>query len=181
MTQKKAVEATTAQKKETTTKTTASTRTRKKQFKNDTPVLCRSVTYGDLTYVGVNNMRYDWGGYGDIRELPYQDVISLRSRKSDFLYNPWIIIEDEDIMAKPEFERDFKEMYELYADFETAEDFFDCNPAEMKERLQGAPEGFKQLILGSATSLIRDGVLDSIGMINVIDEVLGTNLKMLID
>ena len=51
----------------------------------------------------------------------------------------------------------------------------------MKERLQGAPEGFKQLILGSATSLIRDGVLDSIGMINVIDEVLGTNLKMLID
>lgn len=153
---------------------------RKKQFKSDTPVLCRSVTHGGLTYIGVGGMRYDWGGYGDIREIPYQDVISLRSRKSEFLYEPWLIIEDKDIMEKPEFSRDFKDMYELYSEFETAEDFFDCTIPEMKEKLSKAPNGFKQLILGSATELIRDGSLDSIGMINAIDEVMGTDLKMLI-
>lgn len=162
------------------TKTTTASKPRKKQFKNDTPVLCRSVTHGGLTYLGVNGMRYDWGGYGDIRELPYQDVVSLRSRKSAFLYEPWLIIEDKDVMEKPEFARDFKDMYELYTEFETAEDFFDCSIAEMKEKLKKAPNGFKQLILGSATDLIREGALDSIGMINAIDEVMGTDLKMLI-
>lgn len=169
----------------TATKSTKSTtataaKARKKQFKNDTPILCRSVTHGGLTYIGIGGVRYDWGGYGDIREIPYQDIISLKSRKSDFLYEPWLIIEDKDLMEKPDFEKAFGDMYKLYEAFETAEDFFDCTIAEMREKLQNAPNGFKQLILGSATELIRDGVLDSIGMINAIDDVMGTDLKMLI-
>lgn len=167
----------------TATKAAEKTETKKevRKFKPDDLIPCKSVVEGSLTYVGVSGMRYEWSGYGDVRELPYQDIVSLRSRKSPFLYAPWLIVEDEDFLEIANHKKDFEKMYELYSSFETTDGFFDCSPEEMKAKLQNAPAGFKQLIIESAGKLIRSGELDSIGMINAIDDVLGTNIKMMLN
>lgn len=143
-----------------------------------TPILCKSVRSNDLIYEGQGGIRYEWNGYGDLRELPYQEVLSLKSRKSAFLYEPWLMILDEDLMARPDYQKDFADMYKLYEDFENPDAFFKKSPAEIRACLANAPRGLRDLIMVNARKYIDDGALDSISVINVIDDVLGTNLKM---
>lgn len=166
--------------KSATTAKTTEVKKETRTFKSDDLIPCKSVVQGSLTYVGISGMRYEWSGYGDVRELPYQDIISLRSRKSPFLYAPWLIVEDKDFLEIANHKKDFEKIYKLYDSFETTEDFFNCTPAEMRKKLEDAPSGFKQLIIESAGNLIRSGELDSIGMVNAIDDTLGTNIKMML-
>lgn len=197
-TEQKTTSTTSATKAKTTRKRTASTSAKKqtaktepvevkeetktiKTFKPDTLVPCKSVVFGGLTYIGISGLRYEWSGFGDIREIPYQDIISLKSKRSPFLYQPWLIIEDEDFLDLQNNRKEFGEMYELYESFEDSTEFFNCTPEEMREKLKNAPSGFKDLIIGSAGDLINRGELDSIGMINVIDNALGTKIKMMLD
>ena len=151
-----------------------------KKYDMQTPVRCRSVRQNDLIYQAANGYEYVWHGFGDIRELPYQDVISLKSRRSKFLYEPWLIIEDEDLLKTKEFAGEFDEIYQIYHDFEDPETFFNRKPSEIREILENAPNGLRDLIVYNASKYIDDGVIDSIGVINTIDDVLGTQLKMLL-
>lgn len=151
-----------------------------KHFDLNTLIRCRSVRHGDLIYTSTNGYTYTWNGYGDIRELPYQDIISMKSRRSKFLYEPWLIIENEDLLATKEFAGEFDDMYQIYRDFDDPESFFDRKPSEIKEVLKNAPNGLKDLIVYNAGQYISSGVLDSVGVINAIDDVLGTRLKMLL-
>ena len=172
-----------AAKKTTAKKTTAKStqpELAEKTFEMSTPIRCRSVRQNDLIYVSTNGLTYIWNGYGDIRELPYQDVISLKSRRSPFLYEPWLIIEDADLLATKQFAGEFDDMYKIYADFEDPKTFFDKKPSEIRVILENAPSGLKDLIIYNAGKYIDDGVLDSIGVINAIDDVYGTQLKMLL-
>ena len=151
-----------------------------KKFEMTTPIRVRSFRQYDLIYKSTNGFIYTWNGYGDIRELPYQDVMSLKSRHSKFLYEPWLIIEDDDLLATKEFAGEFDELYALYAAFEDPQTFFHRKPSEIKEQLKDAPRGLRDLIIYNAGKYIEDGTLDSIGVINAVDEALGTQLKMLL-
>lgn len=151
-----------------------------KKYDMTTPIRCRSVRQNDLIYKASNGMIYTWNGFGDIRELPYQEVLSMKSRRSAFLYEPWLIIEDEDLLKTKEFIGEFESMYQIYSDFEDPQTFFNRKPSEIRKMLDGAPRGLKDLIIYNAGDLISNGALDSIGVINAIDDVLGTQLKMLL-
>lgn len=173
-------------KKKTTAKSTAKTKTPAKAEKEakvfglDTPVLCKSVRQNELYYVAKSGMEYVWNGFGDEREVLYGDIIALKSSRSPFLYEPWFVIKDEDLLERPEFKKDFQDMYALYEEFDQPSVFFDRPISEIKERLKSAPNGLRDLIVYNAGEYINDGTLDRIGVINAIDEVFGTNLKMLI-
>ena len=172
-----------AAKKATTKKTTAKPAKPKlaePKFDMSTPIRCRSVRQNDLIYVSTNGITYTWNGYGDIRELPYQDVISLKSRRSPFLYEPWLIIEDENLLATKQFAGEFDDIYAIYAEFDDPHTFFNKKPSEIRRMLENAPNGLRDLIIYNAGKFISDGTLDSIGVINAIDDVYGTQLKMLL-
>ncbi len=151
-----------------------------KKFDMTTPIRCRSVRQNDLIYKATNGIIYTWNGFGDIRELPYQEVLSMKSRRSSFLYEPWLIIEDEDLLKTKEFAGEFDKMYQVYSDFEDPRTFFNRKPSEIRKVLEDAPNGLKDLIMYNAGDYITNGTLDSIGVINAIDDVLGTQLKMLL-
>lgn len=152
----------------------------KKVFKQDTPILCKSVRQNNLSYRSHNGIEYRWTGFGDLREVPYSDIISMKARKSAYLYEPWLLIMDEDLMAQPDFQRDFGKINELYAEFDNPRDFFERPIAEIRASLVDVPRGLRDLIVYNAGQYINDGTLDRIGVINVLDEVFGTNLRMLI-
>lgn len=151
-----------------------------KKYEMSTPIRCRSVRPGDLIYVSSTGITYTWNGFGDIRELPYQDVLSLKSRRSKFLYEPWFIIDDPELLKTKEFAGEFDDVYKIYEEFENPKKFFDRKPSEIKEMLKSAPNGLKDLIVFNAGKYIEEGALDSIGVVNAVDEVLGTQLKMLL-
>ena len=61
-------------------------------------VMCRSVRFGELRLIGPKTrMPYSWANEGDFREVEYQDLVSWRALHSRYLFDPMIIIEDEDI------------------------------------------------------------------------------------
>lgn len=151
-----------------------------KTFKSDTPITCRSVRQNELFFKSNTGTEYTWNGFGDIRELPYSDIMSMKASRSAYLYEPWLLIEDEELMAKPEFQKEFGETYEIYKEFNNPKAFFELPIMEIKQRLERAPKGLKDLIIYNAGQYIEDGTLDRIGVINVLDEIFGTHLRMLI-
>ena len=169
------VEISTEDIKEKVTKTVAKKTVRK--FDQDEPIMCRSVTYGELLLPGKKSkLLYTWANYGDRTEVEYQDLQALRSTRSKYLNAPLFVIEDEELVEQwPEF----KDLYNKVAEVD-ADSLFDLPINQFKKQLSNLPAGFKDAIKNIASAKIMDGGLDSIAKINAIDEILGTDLKFLI-
>ena len=173
----------TATKKKSATSTSASAKKtakpKEKKFELDTMIRCKSVRPNELYYKTSSGVRYSWMGFGDIREIPYQEIISMRAGRSAFLYEPWLIIEDKDLLNKPEFKADFEELYALYEEFDNPREFFNQPVNVIESKLKDAPNGLKDLIVYNAATYIEDGSLDRMSVVTALDKMFGTNLKML--
>lgn len=134
---------------------------------------CKSVRYGTLMHVSKKSGDiYEWADYGDVVDVSYGDLLALKSSKSKFLFAPWFLILDEQLVE------DWKltDIYTYYEDFEDVEEFLQAGAVTLRRRLPNAPQGYKDLIVHTAGEMLRRGTLDSIATIKAIDDVLGKNL-----
>ena len=159
----------------------ASTSVKKKtprKFEQNDPILCKSVTYGELLYPAKKSqLLYSWANYGDVTEVEYQDLQALRSTKSAYLNAPYFVIEDEELLEQwPEL----KKLYEKIATVDI-DRMFDLPINKFKTALRNLPAGFKDSIKNVASAKILDGTLDSLSKIKAVDEVFNTDLKLLIE
>ena len=143
----------------------------------DDPILCKSVTFGELLLPGKKSqLLYTWANYGDTTEVEFQDLQALRSTRSAYLNAPYFVIEDEELLEQwPEF----KALYEKVAAIDV-DNLFNLPINQFKKRLREIPVGFKDSIKNIASDKILNGSLDSLAKINALDEILGTDLKLLI-
>lgn len=148
-----------------------------RKFAQDDPIMCRSVTYGELLLPGKKSkLLYTWANYGDRTEVYFQDLQALRSTRSKYLNAPLFVIEDDELIEQwPEF----KTLYDKVATID-ADGLFDLPVNQFKKQLNNLPVGFKDAIKNLASAKIMDGSLDSLAKINAIDEILGTDLKFYI-
>ena len=149
-----------------------------RRFAQDDMILCKSVTYGELLLPGKKSkLLYIWSNYGDTTEVEFQDLQALRSTRSAYLMNPYFVIEDEELLEQwPEL----KNLYDKVAALDV-DNLFNLPINQFKKRLREIPVGFKDSIKNIAGEKIRNGSLDSIAKINALDEILGTELKLMID
>lgn len=149
-----------------------------RKFAQDDMIICKSVTYGELLLPGKKSkLLYIWSNYGDTTEVEFQDLQALRSTRSAYLMNPYFVIEDEELLEQwPEL----KNLYDKVAALDV-DDLFNLPINQFKKRLREIPVGFKDSIKNIAGEKIRNGSLDSITKINALDEILGTELKLMID
>lgn len=134
---------------------------------------CKSVRYGLLQHLSKKSGDlYEWADYGDVVDVAYGDLLALKSRKSKFLYAPWFLIMDEQLVE------DWKlnDIYTYFEDFEDVEEFLQSGAITLRRNLPNAPQGYKDLIIHKAGEMIRNGNLDSIATIRAIDDVLHKNL-----
>lgn len=148
-----------------------------RKFAMDDPILCKSVTFGELLLPGKKSqLLYTWANYGDTTEVEFQDLQALRSTRSAYLNAPYFVIEDEELLEQwPEF----KALYEKVAAIDV-DNLFNLPINQFKKRLREIPVGFKDSIKNIASDKILNGSLDSLSKINALDEILGTDLKLLI-
>lgn len=138
---------------------------------------CRSVRNGLMQHIARKSGNpYEWSDFGDVTEVEYGDLLAMKASKSKFLFAPWIIIEDEDAVVALKLEN----IYEEFKEYEDVEEFLQMSPAQIRSKLENAPIGFKDAITKTAANMIREGRLDSIGVIKAIDDVLHKNLSTLI-
>lgn len=142
-------------------------------------ILCRSVRFGELRLIGPKTrMPYSWANEGDVREVEYQDLVSWRALHSRYLFEPMIIIEDEDIVE--EWKADLGKLYAELQDVDVKE-LFKLPHRQFVAQLKKLPAGMKTTVQNMAYSMIQDRTLYDLRTIDAIDEILGTELKMMIN
>lgn len=141
-------------------------------------ILCRSVRFGELRLIGPKTgMAYSWLNEGDIREVEYQDLVSWRALHSRYLFDPMIIIEDEEICE--EWAADLGELYDGLQQIDLKE-MFKLPHRQFIVQLKRLPEGMKSTVQNMANAMIQDGTLYDLRTIKAIDEILGTELITMI-
>lgn len=142
-------------------------------------ILCRSVRFGGLRLIGPKtHMPYEWANEGDVREVEYQDLVSWRALRSRYLFEPMIIIEDEDVVE--EWKADLGELYEELQNIDIRA-MFKLPHRQFVAQLKKLPAGLKTTVQNMAYSMIQDRTLYDLRIIDSIDEILGTELKMMIN
>jgi hypothetical protein len=142
-------------------------------------ILCRSVRFGELRLIGPKtHMPYSWANEGDMREVEYQDLVSWRALHSRYLFEPMIIIEDEDIVE--EWKADLGDLYDELQNIDIKA-MFKLPYRNFVSQLKKLPAGMKTTVQNMAYSMIQDGTLYDLRIIKAIDETLGTELIMMIN
>lgn len=156
----------------------AASKPKVRKFEPTETISCRSVCYGELILEGYKSkMLYTWANCGDYADVEYQDLQALQSRKSAFLTKPLFIIEDEDLVEQ--WGSMLKPIYEKIEEADM-ESLLELTPSQLKKKLNGLPEGFKESVKTMAAAKIVSGELDSLNRIKAIDEVLGSELMSMI-
>ena len=139
---------------------------------------CRSVRFGELRLIGPKTrMPYSWANEGDFRDVEYQDLVSWKALGSRYLFEPMIIIEDEDL--REEWKSDFGELYDSLQQVDIKE-MFKLPHRNFVAQLKKLPDGMKSTVQNMAYSMIQNGTLYDLRTIKAIDETLGTELIMMI-
>lgn len=166
--------------KETAAKPVAETKitSTKKTFDASEPILCTSVTAGELILVGKKTGNvYNWSAYNDTAYVEYQDLQSLKLTKSPYVYRPLFIIENEEVVEQW---ADVKALYESIYNAGTMEEILELDDMSFRRTLQELPLGIKNSLKTTVYDMVENGTLDSLKKIKAIDEILGTDIMSLI-
>lgn len=155
---------------------------KKKEYDETTPILCTSITCGELRMEGIKSgIQYTWLDRGDSTEVEYQDLVAaIRVAKMQVM-SPCFIIEDEEFVERyPKL----KEIYgSLYSVGDLRKIITDLDAQSMKLTIMNLPDGAKNSVKNIAATMVQNGQFDdlSIAKIKVLDELYGTNLLLLSD
>lgn len=142
---------------------------------NDTMIECRNGTAGVLIYKSQLNPGYtvEWDRFGDVQELEYRELVSMRGNQRRFFEENWILIDDPAVIKKLGVERYYKNSLTT--------DNFDAvftMPAEkIKKIVPALPGGTKDAIASEAKKKIETGELDSRSAIKALEESLSVELE----
>ena len=142
-------------------------------------ILCRSVRFGELRLIGPKtHMAYSWSNEGDVREVEFQDLMSWRALRHKYLFDPMIIIEDEDLVE--EWKADLGDLYDKLQAIDIKA-MFKLPERQFIAQLKKLPASMKTTVQNMAYSMIQDRTLYDLRIIDAIDDILGTELKMMIN
>ena len=154
----------------------AKTKRNRTNFKQGDMIPCRCVRPNKVVYFSTKtDTRYEWNGFGDMVDVDFADLSAFKSSKSAMLYEPKIVIEDEELYE--EWKHVLEPIYEDYLGIDEATDLFQMSDRKFEAFLKTAPTPFKEIIKVTAMRMIKDGDFDSIAKVRIMDDVLGTCMK----
>lgn len=145
------------------------------EITNETMVECRSGVSGNLIYKSALNPGYtvEWDHLGDIQEMEYRELVSMRGNQRRFFEENWILIDDSAVIKKLGVERYYKNSLST-DDFE---DVFTMPADKIKEVVPTLPGGTKDAIASEAKKKIENGELDSRSAIKALEDSLSVVLE----
>lgn len=149
----------------------------KKKFQQSDLIMCRSVTTGGLFLEGSKTKQlYQWNDYGDESEVEYRDLVAEVRLKSNFVFAPWFIVEDDDFIE--EFPQ-LKQFYAQYLSVKDLREILNLPVSQMARRISELPQGAKESLRTLAASMIKSGAIDSVSKIKKLDEIFETDMEFL--
>lgn len=154
----------------------ASVKKKKKTFGQSDGIMCRSVVEGGLYVEGSKTgMLYSFSDYGDETEIEYRDLVAMIRTKDKTVYEPRLMILDEDFLAE------FPAVNKFYEDQFSTKDIkaiLDKPINEMLVEINKLPKGAFESLKSIAAKQVSTGRLDSVRKIKALDELFGTDLSL---
>lgn len=148
-----------------------------REFQKDDFIEVKSVFAGSCTLVGRRSGNvYVWETLGEIQYVEYQDLLAeITNRYSKYIYEPLLLIEDEDVINK---NPKLKDLYDAMIDVEEIEDsLLNDSVEELRSILITLPSGLKETVKSVASTLMQDGALYDVRKIRLLDDLYHTALS----
>lgn len=144
----------------------------------------QSNVYGELIYVNPRNGdTTKWGEFGDVQPMSLGDLRAMRGTQRAFFENNWIyvkeVLDDGYDACTAEDVYRYLTVSQYYKDVLDPDNFstlFTMPAAELQRRISMMSEGAKMNLVVASNDAIRDGTLDSIRKIKVLEDALGCEL-----
>lgn len=151
-----------------------------RKFEPEDLILVRSITQGTLLLPGSKSqILYTWEAYGDVVQVEYRDLYTLKASRSGYLYKPYFIIEDEDLLNDPHW-ADLKKVYDSLITTSDINTILNLPPSDFEDTLKSLPEGFKDAIKMEVSTRLDANNFDSINKVKIVDKICGTDLFSLL-
>ena len=158
----------------------------KKPVKLDDTVLInvKSNTYGTLFF---RNPRTgdatEWSHFGDVAQLTMGDLRAMKGAQRAFYENQWIYIMDVEDAGYEDVTADdvckalmVSQHYKNVLDPDNFDQIFSWPESKVKERIAMMGSGVKMNLIVAANTAIKNGRLDSLKRIKLLEELLGCEL-----
>lgn len=148
-----------------------------REFQKDDLIEVKSVFAGSCTLVGRRSGNvYVWETLGEIQYVEYQDLLAeITNRYSKYIYEPLLLIEDEDVINKTP---KLKDLYNAMIDVEDIEDsLLNDSVEDLRSILISLPSGLKETVKSVASTLMQDGALYDVRKIRLLDDLYHTALS----
>ena len=147
-----------------------------REFAPHDGIVCRSVCAGGLNITCRSGNFYEFSDYGDTAIIEYQDLATLARKRSDHIFVPRIIIEDEDFL------NEFKQIKDFYAEVYSEGDLKKILllPAkQMTDTINNLPESILPTVRSLAATMVGNGEIDSVRTIKALTTIFGANFNLL--
>ena len=128
---------------------------------------------GKLVYKSSRtNEKFVWDSFGAEQDIELQELKNAKSAHKAYYANNWFLFDNPEVLSYLGVEK----LYASALSFDEFEDLFTKSPDEVQARISEIPEGQRHSLIYKAKQLISDGAIDSIKMINALEESLGVEL-----
>ncbi len=136
-------------------------------------VTVRNGFNGILVYISKKTgEEFIWNEFGEEKEMELSELRNAKNSSKSFFINNYFLIDDQDVL-------DWLGMSQYYEHALTSENFddiFTSEPEEIADIISELSDGQKQSLVYRTRDLIRQGAVDSIKVINALEENLGVEL-----
>lgn len=147
---------------------------RQETFKDDDLVVVMNGLNGGLVHRSDSTGRiWKFQEFGQTDKIPYGELLRIRNNNSKVFDEGWMIILNRHIQE----EFGLIETYRNILTPDNIDAIFDKDLDEIKDFVEGLPEGMKVTFVSKARQLYQSGKLDSISVVNYIQEKFGISLE----
>lgn len=126
-----------------------------------------NITNGPLLYTSLKTgMSVKFEQYGDVEYLEVGELLTMRSSQKRYLEEPWMLIMDEEIVNYLGLDK----LYQKLISPQNVDKIFTFDQPTFQEVIENAPMGYNQLIISRAKQRLKDGSLDSLAKIKILEE-----------
>lgn len=126
-----------------------------------------NITNGTLVYTSrKTGLSVKFEKYGDVEYLEVGELLTMRSGQKRFIDEPWILIMDDEVVEYLGLDK----MYKKLVSPQNVDQIFSFDAETFKEIVDNAPIGYAQLIISRAKAKLKDGSLDSVAKIKVLED-----------
>lgn len=147
-------------------------------YRPDEMIPCHSIFPGVVHFYGIHTgMTYKFVGSGDRRNVEYQDLKAAMLEGYPSIFNPDIIIEDENLI-NDEHWVEVKNVYSNMFDERDITKLMNLSTSDFKTALSQVPPVVQKIIIEKYATQIENGTFNDLSKAKIIDEVCGTRFDL---